>query len=82
MATMEWKNMYNGSMFSWNFNPETKDCGWKLNMDMVPIRDTEDIEEKVIKLLKGDFEKKHCISIEDFFSIASKIIKDHPEKLI
>lgn len=39
-------------------------------------------EEKVIKILKGDFEKKFGMSFEKFIDIYNNIINTSPEKLI
>ena len=46
---------------------------------MKPI-ETE--EEKVIKLLKGDFEKKTGITFERFIEVYNSILENNPEKLI
>lgn len=39
-------------------------------------------EEKVIRLVKGEFEIYHGMSVDDFLKIYENIIKNHPEKLI
>lgn len=46
-----------------------------------PLRNETD-EEKVIRLLKGDFEKQCEISFEKFMEIYTLIVKTSPEKLI
>lgn len=39
-------------------------------------------EEKVVRLLKGDFERYCGITFEDFVEVRNKIIEENPEKLI
>jgi len=39
-------------------------------------------EEKVLRLLKYDFEKKVGISFEQFICVYKEILKNNPEKLI
>ena len=42
----------------------------------------ETIEEKVIRILKYDFEKSHGISFDVFMNVYKEIIEKNPEKLI
>lgn len=42
----------------------------------------ETMEEKVIRILKHDFEKSHGISFDVFMSVYTEIVEKHPEKLI
>lgn len=39
-------------------------------------------EEKVIRLIKGEFDVYHGMSVEEFFSIYNTLIYQEPEKLI
>lgn len=42
--------------------------------------ETED--QKVIRILKGDFEKKFGMTFERFVEVRERLIETHPEKLI
>lgn len=46
------------------------------------IFDTETDEEKVVRILKGDFEKKFGMTYEKFKNVYDIILRDNPEKLI
>lgn len=47
-----------------------------------PTKKTETTKAKVIRLLKGDFEKKLGISFETFIETYNKILEESPEDLI
>lgn len=51
--------------------------GYKLNR-----KPPETKEEKVVRCLKGDFEKLIGMSFDEFCEIRNKIIEEQPEKLI
>ena len=51
----------------------------QLTSAMKPIETEED---KVIRLLKGDFEKKTGITFERFIEVYNSILEKNPEKLI
>ncbi len=43
---------------------------------------TESDEDKVVRILKTDFEAKHGMTFDKFIEVYNKILKDSPEKLI
>lgn len=47
-----------------------------------PEREPETNEQKVIRLLRGDFEKKLGISFEDFMNTYNHLVETNPDKLI
>lgn len=46
------------------------------------FKKTESDEDKVVRILKGDFEKKFGMSFEKFIEVYNKLLDDSPEKLI
>lgn len=52
-----------------------------LRQDGIKIT-TETKEQKVVRLLKGDFEKYTGMSYEEFDEIHKRLIENYPEKLI
>lgn len=50
-----------------------------MHLDLPP---DETDEEKVVRLIKGDFEEMHGISFSKFQRIYKEILKNNPEKFI
>lgn len=49
--------------------------------DLWSLKECSD-EEKVIRLIKGDFEKYCGLSFDDFIKTHDHLLKNNPEKLI
>ncbi len=54
---------------------------WMTKPAAKPARKETD-EEKVVRILKGDFEKKFGMTFEKFIEVREKLLETHPEKLI
>jgi hypothetical protein len=54
----------------------------KSYVDHFANRNAETPHDKVIRLLKGDFEKTHGITFEKFIETYNDILENNPEKLI
>ena len=50
--------------------------------NMKKVNEIETKESIVIRLLKGDFEKSHGITFDEFIKIYNVILENSPEKLI
>ncbi len=71
---------------------------WKMMEEMTRYKETDDLlidelekymkpkieteHEKVVRILKGDFEKKFGMTFERFIEVYHDMMEQHPEKLI
>ena len=60
--------------------PEFGTGDWSIEMFLDGAPETE--HDKVVRILKGDFEKRFGMKFERFIEVYHEIVKDHPERLI
>lgn len=62
------------------YTPRQK--SWGINISKLGSEPELNEHDKVVKILKGDFEKKFGMTYDRFVEIYNEILKNNPEKLI